>query len=98
MVQAATDLRRLIVYPNPFVPSLAKGGSLKFVNLTPDATVKVYDIAGCLVWKQETRDTGGAAFWDGLNAAGGDVASGIYFYVVTDPRGNRITGKVTLTR
>jgi hypothetical protein len=98
MAQAATDLRRLMVLPNPFVPKLAAGGHLRFLNLTPEATIRIYDIEGRLVWKTDLNDSGGSAVWYGIDTAGQAVASGIYPYVVTAPTGNRIRGKITLIR
>ncbi|MFH1220027.1 MAG: T9SS type A sorting domain-containing protein [Candidatus Eisenbacteria bacterium] len=98
MAKAATDLKRLVVFPNPFVPNLTLGGTLRFANLTPEATVRIYDITGQLVWTKHIKDSGGIALWHGLNDAGQSVASGIYLFVVTGPRGDEATGKITLIR
>jgi hypothetical protein len=98
MAQAAADLKHVIVFPNPFVPRLAPGSALRFVNLTPDATISIYDIAGQLVWKKEIKDTGGAALWSGENDGGQSTASGIYVFVITNPRGDEIKGKITIIR
>jgi len=88
----------LMVFPNPFVPNLALGSTLRFANLTPEATVRIYDITGQMVWTEHIKDSGGTAFWHGRNDAGQSVASGIYLFVVTGPRGDEATGKITLIR
>jgi hypothetical protein len=72
-------------YPNPFNPEtwvpyrIAKAG---------DVSVKIYNVAGQLVRTLELghREAGSytvrerAAYWDGRNATGERVASGVYFY------------------
>lgn len=98
MAQTATDLKHLIVLPNPFVPRLAAGGCVKFINLTAEATIKIYDIQGRLVWKTDLTDAGGSAFWYGTDDAGQSLASGIYPYIIATPTGSEISGKITLIR
>lgn len=98
MAQTATDLRHLVVLPNPYVPGLAAGGSLKFMNLTPEASIKIYDIEGRLVSKMDPTDSGGSVFWYGNDTMGRALASGVYLYVITTPAGNQASGKITLIR
>ncbi|MCK4404148.1 MAG: T9SS type A sorting domain-containing protein, partial [candidate division Zixibacteria bacterium] len=69
-------------YPNPFNP---------FTNLSftlPEAlnyTLKIYNVAGQLVRSYEGMGSVGlnVVSWDGKDNAGGDVASGVYFYKLT---------------
>ena len=86
----------LVNYPNPFNPEtwvpyhLAKSA---------EVTVRIYAVNGTLlrtlalghkaagIYKHRNR----AAYWDGKNAQGEHVASGIYFYTLT-------TGDYTSTR
>jgi hypothetical protein len=98
MARTATDLRRLVVLPNPYLPRTAAGGCVKFINLTADATIRIYDIQGRLVWETDLTDGGGSAFWYGDDTAGRPQASGIYPYVITTPQDNQISGKITLIR
>lgn len=98
MAQTATDLKHLIVLPNPFVPRLAAGGCVKFVNLTAEATIRIYDIQGRLVWRTDLADAGGSAFWYGTDEAGQALASGIYPYIIATPTGSETSGKITLIR
>ena len=97
MAQAASDLRNVVVYPNPFIPSEAYQGCLKFINLTPEATIRIYSIAGDLVWTEEIHD-GGAATWCGTNDGMEPVASGVYIYVVTNRNGEEATGRISLIK
>jgi hypothetical protein len=84
-------------YPNPFNPQttirfyLAQGG---YVNL------KVYNLTGQLVRELASGlyDSGEyALIWDGRNEADQDVASGVYFYMLSTEVG-KITKRMTLLR
>ncbi|MCP4088453.1 MAG: T9SS type A sorting domain-containing protein, partial [Gammaproteobacteria bacterium] len=67
-------------YPNPFNPST----KLSFELAAPThARLKIYDSAGHLVTTlvDEQRSAGShQVVWDGRNAAGNSVASGVYLY------------------
>ncbi|MBU1345200.1 MAG: PKD domain-containing protein, partial [Proteobacteria bacterium] len=90
----APNVNNVLVYPNPFKPG--KGdAALKFLNLTPDATIRIYNVAGELVRIKENITTG-AACWDGKNDHGKPVASGGYFYIITDNEGRKKTGKIAV--
>ena len=83
-------------YPNPFNPEtwipyqLAKSA---------DVTLMIYDIKGSVVRALDLghqrvglyQSRGRAAYWDGKNAFGEPVASGVYFYTLT-------AGEFTATR
>ena len=82
--------RLLQNYPNPFNPEtwipyhLAETGTV---------SLSIYDAAGKLIrtlplgYQQAGfyQNRGRAAYWDGRNALGEPVASGIYFYQLTTP-------------
>ena len=83
-------------YPNPFNPETW----IPYQLATPaDVTLTIYDIQGRVVrdldlghqhpgmYQSKSR----AAYWDGRNAVGEPVASGVYFYTLT-------AGKFTATR
>jgi hypothetical protein len=80
------DLFAAKAYPVPFN---AKFGSMTFDNLTPDATVKIFTIAGQLVRNVDDSAGHGKAFWDGKNDSGKPVASGIYIVLVKDANGTK---------
>ncbi|MBU1487140.1 gliding motility-associated C-terminal domain-containing protein, partial [bacterium] len=91
---SAPNLNNVLVYPNPFKPG--KGdAALKFLNLTPKATIRIYNVAGELVSIKENITTG-AACWDGKNDHGKPVASGGYFYIITDNEDRKKMGKIAV--
>ncbi|MEZ4388285.1 MAG: FlgD immunoglobulin-like domain containing protein [Candidatus Krumholzibacteriia bacterium] len=84
-------------YPNPFNPSatielnLARAGGV---------TVAIYDVRGALVREllRAELDAGPhRVVWDGANAQGRQVASGVYVYEVKAP-GTTLVQKLTLVR
>ena len=92
------------VYPNPFKPNDqdADTGSwntgVTFLNLAEGTAVRIYTLSGELV-----RDSGaiddGEWVWDGCNAAGTRVASGMYIYVaIYNYDGKQKTGKIIVIR
>ena len=92
-------------YPNPFNPETW----IPYQLATPaDVTLKIYDIQGRVVRDLDlghqragmyhTRSR--AAYWDGKNAVGEPVASGIYFYTLSteSTRDSVTAGEFTATR
>ena len=75
-------------YPNPFNPETWI--PYRLANDT-DVRISIYDINGALVRQLDLgyqragyyTDRSRAAYWDGRNAFGEPVASGIYFYTLT---------------
>lgn len=52
--------------------------------LTKPATVKIYSLSGRTVRTFEAAEGVGGVTWDGRNAAGSSVPSGLYFARFTD--------------
>ncbi|PIZ14857.1 hypothetical protein COY52_10920 [Candidatus Desantisbacteria bacterium CG_4_10_14_0_8_um_filter_48_22] len=96
--QAGSDLSGVLVFPNPYIPAQAVGGTVKFNHLTKLATIRIYNSVGEFIKEVAVDDPNGEASWNGKNASGVDVAPGIYIYVITNPSGNRTTGKIGLIR
>ena len=84
-------------YPNP-VRVAAGQSTLTFDGLPAGARVQIFDLRGRLVIDEalDPAETGFA--WNLRNDAGERVASGVYFYVLTDRDGNRYTDKVAVLR
>ncbi|MEW5767290.1 MAG: Ig-like domain-containing protein, partial [bacterium] len=93
--KAASGLDKVLVYPNPFRP--ARDATVKFLGLSFEATIRIYNIAGELVWIKEDITTGSTE-WKGRNDYGRAVASGVYLYLITDKNGGRRSGKLALIR
>ncbi|TBR24211.1 hypothetical protein EPO15_04470 [bacterium] len=107
---AALDLSAVRVYPVPWRPNNADPDDGKpysagdatsgiiFDSLPPDATLSVYTVAGSLVWESPGPAQGGLRRWDARNGDGRDVASGVYFLVVTAPGGATRVEKLAVVR
>ena len=75
-------------YPNPFNPETW----IPYQLAAPaDVNISIHSIDGRLVWTLKLgyqpvgiyKSRSGAAYWDGKNALGEQVASGVYFYTLT---------------
>ena len=95
----------LTIAPNPFIPNDGKtntgswmeGGGVTFGNLAPEAVeVRIYTLAGELI-AEGTLSTRGEWIWNGRNQEGNKVASGIYFYIVTGPSGEKFGKLIVIT-
>ena len=102
---APSQLGKVVVYPNPFVYGLGHEritfGSKHDPSkaLTPYATIKIFNIAGELVRTIEViPDDQGQKTWDARNESNDRVASGIYFYLITNPWNEKCVGKLAIVR
>jgi hypothetical protein len=83
----ARDLERVSVVPNPYRATeawdAAGGHEVHFINLPPQAHIRIFTVAGDLVAElnhdERLRDF---ERWNLKNQSGQDVASGIYVYRV----------------
>ncbi|MDI6757499.1 MAG: hypothetical protein QME32_05695, partial [Endomicrobiia bacterium] len=105
----ADDLSNVAVYPNPFKPhdGLRETGDystgIRFINLTRNADIRIYNIAGELVrYKGLEADEAGECVWDAINDDGERVASGVYIFIAKDENvktgRNRFIGKTGIVR
>ncbi len=94
-VKPEESFSNLFVYPNPFI---VNDGNNKLIidGLIKDTDIKILSIEGKLI--NEFSSPGGRiASWDGKDATGNLVGSGIYLVVAFDKEGNNvITGKVAV--
>ena len=103
--QGEADISQIHTVPDPYYvrSSFGLGPSnkvLRFVNLPPQAIIRIFTLNGTLVRVIEHNDPqGGAeASWDLRNRNNQFVASGVYFYVVEAANGKRHTGKFTVVQ
>jgi len=85
----------IAVYPNPYSPTKAYNGTLKFDFMPPNSTVEIYDIQGYKV--KEFDGVSGRIEWNGTNMNGEKCAAGIYMYIVTTGAG-KYTGKIYIIK
>lgn len=76
-----------ILGPIALGPNPAKTHVNIYLDLQADGTVRIYDIAGRLVFQQDVSRETGSVVWD-LTTGGGPVASGLYLVLVTTDDGS----------
>jgi hypothetical protein len=101
--EAAVDLTQIHTVPDPYLATSALDLAptekrLQFVNLPPQASIRIYTLTGILVDQVEHDDPtgGGRAVWDLRNRNEQFVASGVYFFHVITPAGEEHVGKFTV--
>lgn len=82
-IEPEENFNNLYAYPNPVHPTYR--GHITIKGLMVDTQVRILDSAGNLVKILEGQ--GGAAVWDGNNARGQRVASGVYTAVCNTKSG-----------
>jgi len=103
----STDLDNVKVYPNPYKPgsgtiydNSSLGEGIVFSNLTANANIKIFNIAGELVAEFNETDGDGMYLWNTRNPNGEKIASGVYIYYVTNPNNNshKAKGRIVIVR
>jgi len=97
------DLREVHTVPDPYLATSQYDRSptnktINFVNLPPEATIRIYTLTGVLVSIIDHDDAtgGGRARWDVRNRNNQFVASGVYFFHVVTPDKDEYVGKFTV--
>lgn len=93
-MEGTSRMNSLTVYPNPYRYSENEAQRILIEGLKDDSTVHILSVDGRLVRRFETR--GGRASWDGRDAEGRRLPTGIYTVVATHESGQRATGKLLL--
>ena len=89
------DENNIYAYPNPVKADYS--GNIAIVGLTHDCNVKIVDTAGSLI--NEGTSNGGQYTWNGRNARGEKVASGVYYVLTYDSNGNEgVATKIVVIR
>lgn len=98
----APDLTRIHTVPDPyyyhsFFGPDDRGRLIRFVNLPPQATIRIFSLAGVLVDLINHNDPmSGIATWDLRTRDGATAASGVYFFHVSTPAGEEHIGRFTI--
>lgn len=88
---AADDYKNTYAYPNPVTPDFT--GYITITNLKANSLIKITDAAGNVI--HETMSNGGMALWNGCDAAGRRVRSGVYFVFASQAGENASGAAVT---
>jgi hypothetical protein len=99
------DLDRVHAVPDPYyVTNILENTSaekrMQFVNLPPEAVVRIYSLSGVLLNVLEHNDpsAGGTLDWDMRTRNNQFIASGVYFFHVETPNGKTKVGKFTVVQ
>jgi hypothetical protein len=84
----ADELTAVKAYPIPFSPG--RDSNMIIDNLTTEAEIGIYNIAGERVRKIEYASADGRAFWDGKSDYGETIASGVYVMLVKNTAGKKV--------
>ncbi len=86
----------LLVYPNPFLVPSAQPATVD--GLVEGSRLRILSVDGRVIADLPTPG-GRVGFWDGKNAHGEDVASGVYLVIGYSEDGQQVgTGKVAVVR
>jgi len=98
------NLGDVIAVPNPFVVNSGFAGnnevnSIRFYGLTPRATIRIYSFSGQLIEtiEHDNPQAGQAATFQ-VSRNNQDMASGVYFYHVSNPDGETYFGKLIIVK
>ena len=91
----STDASGVRVFPNPWRSDQDSDVNIIFDNLTPGATVKIFDMAAH--WVRTLTVPVNQVPWDRRNDNGDEVASGMYIYLITQQTG-QTRGKLTIIK
>ncbi len=93
----APDLAGVRVFPNPWrTDKHSAAPQVTFEHLSSESTVTIFTLSGHKVKTLSTNAS--AANWDLTNDSVDRVGSGLYVYSVTNPLGQKITGKLAIIR
>jgi hypothetical protein len=103
-LEGPADLTRVHAVPDPYyfhstfgATAQDRGRVLRFVNLPPAATIRIYSLAGILVDVVHHDDpASGIATWDLQTRDGNSAAPGVYFFHVTAPGADEHLGRFTI--
>lgn len=88
---ASDSYDNVYAYPNPVTPDY--GGYITIIGLMDDSLVKIADASGTIV--HEGRSNGGMYVWNGCDASGQRVRSGVYFVFASQTGEEQTNAAVT---
>jgi ligand-binding sensor domain-containing protein len=92
-MEATVELKSIRIFPNPVTPGYS--GTVGISGLSADASVRITDISGKLVW--QTRANGGIATWNVRDHSGRRVATGVYLVFASNQDGSEsVVGKLAV--
>lgn len=86
---------RLSATPQPY--ELSSSEPMRITGLPSNSTVKILSLSGTLI-REFRAPGGGVAFWNGRDASGEPVASGVYLIAARSSLGETVIGKAAVVR
>jgi hypothetical protein len=103
-IGAVNKLGKVTVVPNPFIQKSGFTGTgsvnneIGFYGLPARCTIRIFSYAGQLIETIEHDSPTYTENWFQTSHYGQQVASGVYFFVVTTPQGDKYSGKFVIIR
>ena len=110
-VPVQSEMKKIYAVPNPYRTGTSAetspyyhnfpDNSIKFFNMPSEADLKVYTVAGDLVWETHHSSldgTGGVVTWNVENKHGQQIGSGVYIYKVESDSGDTMYGRIIVIR
>lgn len=99
IINRTSNFISTLAYPNPFYPTTIHiDKKIKFLYLAGYVKIKIFNIAGEVVYKFEEDANTQEIEWNGKNLDGELVSSGIYIYSIINEKGKTFTGKIGVIR
>lgn len=92
---------KLLVYPVPYKPGSGgkyDGNGITFLGLDEGANIKIFNVAGEMVYEKSVQGNSNFYLWNARNNSGSKIASGVYIYYITSESGQKIKGKIAIER
>ncbi len=97
--QGNPDYTHIRVYPNPVVQTGEGSPTVYIDGLVAGSTVQIFSLGGQLINTINGTALGSTVTWNGLDALGREVPSGMYLISATSPQtGNNGEAKVVIVR
>jgi len=110
-VPTQSDMQKIYAVPNPYRTGTSAetspyyhnfpDNSIKFYHVPSEADLKIYTVAGDLVWETHHSSldgTGGVVTWDTKNKHGQPAGSGVYIYKFESDSGDAMYGRIVIIR
>lgn len=100
-LESVKKMGKVYAVPNPFIIKSGfdqEDDKIAFFGLPEKCTIRIFSFAGNLVETLEHDERVFTHDWFQVSKAGQEIASGIYFYVVTTPSGEKYTGKFVVIK
>ena len=91
-----SDLSAVRVYPNPWRSDRHASLPITFDHLTANSRVKIFTLSAHHVKTLPVSSS--IITWDRTNESGERVASGLYFYLITDDQGQKTRGQLAIIK